>query len=425
VQSVVTGANHWPDREALMSWQIQPGQRRWLQREGDRLLDFARAARHPNGGFAWLDDCGRPQLQRPVELWITCRMTHVFALGKLLGRPGNAQLVDHGLRALLGPLHDQVNGGWYSTVGAAGPIDRSKQTYSHAFVVLAASSATKSGHPLAPQLLDEALEVMDTRMWSENDGMVFDTYDETFTELSPYRGLNANMHTVEAFLAASDVTGDPKWRDRALRITERVLNTEAPQSNWRLVEHFDATWQPQPDYNIELPDDPFRPFGATVGHALEWSRLALNLRAALGAQSPQWLLTNAIRLFDRAVQDGWAADGQPGFVYTTDWDGKPVVRHRMHWVAAEATAAAASLYRATGDERFAQFYEQWWDFINEKVRDEVGGSWWHELDELNQPSAKIWSGKPDVYHALQATLIPRLPLSPSLATALHNGLLPE
>ena len=44
---------------------------------------------------------------------------------------------------------------------------------------------------------------------------------------------------------------------------------------------------------------------------------------------------------DRAVRDGWAVDGAPGFAYTTDWAGAPVVRTRMHWVAAEAIGAAA------------------------------------------------------------------------------------
>lgn len=408
-----------------MALQTQPGHRRWLQREGDRLLDFARAARHPDGGFAWLDDRGRPRLDQPVELWITARMTHAFALGQLLGRSGNRQLVDYGIHALLGPLRDRANGGWYSAVNGARPVERNKQSYGHAFVVLAASSAVRSGHPLAGQLLEDALEVIDTRFWSEADGMVFNEFDETFTDLSAYRGLNANMHTVEAFLAASDVTGDRRWRDRALRIAERVLNTQAPQSNWRLVEHFDTAWQPLADYNVDHPEDPFRPYGATVGHGLEWSRLALNLHAAHGAQAPEWLLTAAVLLFDRAVGDGWAADGEPGFVYTTDWDGKPVVRHRMHWVVAEATAAAASLYRATGERRFAQLYEQWWGYIDERVRDLVGGSWWHELDEHNLPSAQVWSGKPDVYHALQATLIPRLPLSPTLSTALDAGLLED
>ena len=70
------------------SWLSSPAHARWLETEGDRLLTFSRASRHPAGGFAWLDDAGRPQLDRPVELWITCRMTHVFSLAHLMGRPG-------------------------------------------------------------------------------------------------------------------------------------------------------------------------------------------------------------------------------------------------------------------------------------------------------------------------------------------------
>ena len=35
----------------------------------------------------------------------------------------------------------------------------------------------------------------------------------------------------------------------------------------------------------------------------------------------------------------------------------------------------------------------------------------------------VWNGKPDTYHAVQATLVPRLPLAPTLATALKNGAL--
>ena len=37
--------------------------------------------------------------------------------------------------------------------------------------------------------------------------------------------------------------------------------------------------------------------------------------------------------------------------------------------------------------------------------------------------ARTWCGKPDVYHALQATLLPRLPIAPSIAGALRDGLL--
>ena len=62
------------------------------------------------------------------------------------------------------------------------------------------------------------------------------------------------------------------------------------------------------------------------------------------------MLDDARALFQAAIHEGWAVDGADGFVYTVGWDGVPVVRERMHWVVAEATATAAALYQATGDE---------------------------------------------------------------------------
>lgn len=403
-----------------MSWQLAEAERAWLQDEGGRLLDFGARSVHPEGGFAWLDARGRPQLDRPVELWITARMTHCFALGRLLGHADSEDLVDHGVRALTGRLADDRHGGWYAASAADGPSDGHKETYGHAFVALAASSAVAAGHPDGGALLDRALSCFEQRLWSEDDGLVVDRWDEAFDRLDPYRGLNANMHSVEAFLAVTDVTGDLLWRERALRIVRRVLCDLAPQWQWRLPEHFDSAWTPLPDYNRDLPADPFRPYGATVGHGLEWARLALALEATLD-EPPAWLADAALRLFDRAVTDGWAVDGRPGFVYTTDWEGRPVVRERMHWVVAEATATAASLGQRTGDPRFAAVYELWWDHIKEVFVDADGGSWWHELGPDNRPSQTVWSGKPDIYHALQVTLVPRLPLTASLAGGLRRG----
>ena len=52
----------------MTGWIDNPAHHRWLEAEGDRLLDFARASRHPAGGFAWLGVDGTPDLDRPVEL---------------------------------------------------------------------------------------------------------------------------------------------------------------------------------------------------------------------------------------------------------------------------------------------------------------------------------------------------------------------
>ena len=388
----------------------------WLACEAERLLDFARGSVHPDGGFGWLSDDGHLEAERPVELWITCRMTHVFALAHLQGRPGTAELVDHGVAALSGPFRDPVHGGWYAAVRPDGPVTRAKTAYEHAFVVLAASSAALAGRPGAEALLAEALDVLDHRFWDDDAGMVVEEWDESWTVLDGYRGVNANMHTVEALLAVGDL-------DRASRILTRVVHDLAPPSGWRIPEHFDGAWTPLPDYHRDEPAHPFRPYGATVGHWFEWSRLTLALRAALGDAAPDWMLEHARALFDAGVREGWAVDGAEGFVYTVDWDGAPVVRQRMHWVVTEALAAAATLHEATGDPAYRICHEQWWAYADRFLIDREGGSWHHELDPANRPSAGTWAGKPDVYHAYQATLVPRLPAWPPFARALADGLL--
>jgi sulfoquinovose isomerase len=394
-----------------------------LTGEVDRLLEFAGRSVTP-GGFGWLDDQGY-LLDRDLELWITCRMTHVVALGALLGRPGFDALTDHGVSALRAAFHDDEHGGWFATIDphTGLPGDTDKQAYGHGFVILAASSALAAGRAGAAELLADALAIHERYFWDDEEGMARESFDRSFTRSEDYRGINANMHTVEAYLAAADVTGDRRWLGRAVRILTRTIDGWARGNRWRIPEHFTPDWTVRLDYNTDQPAHPFRPYGATPGHALEWSRLALSVRDALGDQAPDWIVPAAVALVERAIADGWSLDGAEGFVYTTDWDGEPVVRSRMHWVLSEALAAAVALRRATGDERWARWFDTWWDYAERYLIDPERGSWRHELDQNNRPAAGTWVGKPDVYHALQAVLLPRLPLSPSFATALQRGLL--
>lgn len=393
-----------------------PGHPAYLAAERDRLLDFAEASRHPLG-FGWLDERGQLDGTHPVELYLTCRMTHVISLGVLLGRVGAAALAEHGVTALAGSLRDQEHGGWFPAVTASGPTGGTKAAYGHAFVVLAASSAVAVGVPGARDLLDDALAVQEERFFDPATGLVVEEWDAAWRVLDPYRGMNANMHTVEAYLAAADVTGDRRWAERAGGMAARLVAL-AGGNGWRVPEHFDADWNPVLDYNRDRPAHPFRPFGATVGHGLEWSRLLLSVDAALGDDAPDGLVDAATSLFDRAVTDGWAADGTDGFVYTTDWDGVPIVRARMHWVLAEAVNAAATLHRVTGASRYRDHYDRWWAYADRYLIDRTNGSWHHELDPSGAPAATVWPGKPDVYHAFQATLVPLLPPAPALSSAL-------
>jgi mannose/cellobiose epimerase-like protein (N-acyl-D-glucosamine 2-epimerase family) len=401
------------------SWRDLASHRDWLAAEAMSLLEFARGSKAEQG-FGWLGDRGELMVGRPQPLWISARMTHVFALGALMGQPGCAALCDHGLRALSDAFRDRENDGWYAELQDGRPSHPEKDAYTFAFVVLALSSATCAGRPGARESLTHALGLVERYFWREDEGASCEAYDPAWRTPEAYRGANANMHSVEAFLAAADALDQPLWRERALRICDRLINRVARAADWRVVEHFDAAWRPLPDYNTAARDHPFRPFGHTPGHGLEWARLLLNLRANLG-DPPPWLLEAARGLFARAVADGWVAPG--GFVYTTDPAGMPVVDRRLHWVVTEAIGAAAVLHEATGEAGYEAWYRRAWDFADEHLRDRMHGSWRHELDAELKPAEGTWSGKPDIYHAFQATLIPRLPLAGSLAGALRDGAL--
>jgi mannose/cellobiose epimerase-like protein (N-acyl-D-glucosamine 2-epimerase family) len=387
-----------------------------LTEHAAELVTFARAARHPLG-FGWLDDEGRLTPDHPVELWITCRMTHVFGLAAIRGDDASRIELEHGVAALLGPLRDDESGGWFAAVDESGPTDPTKAAYAHAFVVLAAATATAAGAGRGQQLLQEALDVFDRHFWSETEGMVVELWDRQWREPEAYRGVNATMHSVEAMLAAHDVTGDPRRLEMARRMVERVVHEFAAENGYRLCEHFTQAWVPDPDYHRDEPAHPFRPYGVTIGHLLEWARLTLQTGLALGDAAPAWVLPDARALFTRAVADGWAVDGAEGFVYTTDFAGVPVVHQRMHWVVAEAQATAWVLSEITGEEEYAAWYRTWWDHAERLFIE--GGSWRHELDPTNHPAGEVWVGRPDTYHAYQATITPLLPLSSSFVAGVR------
>jgi mannose/cellobiose epimerase-like protein (N-acyl-D-glucosamine 2-epimerase family) len=290
-------------------------------------------------------------------------------------------------------------------------------------VILAACSASLINVDGAKDLLRDALVIYDRFFWDEKQGLSVDTWDTEFKTLSDYRGINANMHTVEAFLAAADVTSDEKYRQRAGRIIDHVIEW-AEGNDFRIPEHFTKDWKSDLMCNMDKPDDPFKPFGATPGHGIEWSRLIVQYALSefgRDFKKGRKYIDAAKALYERAVSDGWNADGAPGICYTTDWQGKPVVHDRMHWTLAEAINTSSVLYRTVGDDRYAGDYETFMEYLDNTVLDHKNGSWFHQLDRNNNPIGTVWPGKSDLYHALQATLIPyneklAVSIAPSLLT---------
>jgi mannose/cellobiose epimerase-like protein (N-acyl-D-glucosamine 2-epimerase family) len=222
------------------------------------------------------------------------------------------------------------------------------------------------------------------------------------------------MHLTEPLMAAFEETVDGSNLKMAESIAALVIGKCARESGWRVAEHFDETWRLDRDYSH---GDIFRPFGTTPGHSLEWTRLSLQLWE-LGGRRLDWLPGAAKAIFARATADGWNKAGG-GFHYTLDWDDKPRMRNRLWWPCAEGIGGAHFLNAIDGAPEYEGWYRRIWDFAATALIDRRNGGW---RTEAADPSlTPLFEGKPDMYHALQACLIPLLPTSGSITRGLISG----
>ena len=397
--------------------------RHWLLSQARALFDFFQyGIVNPRGGFSMLDDQGKPNAPETGnagvvrQLHDTTRMIHCYSAAHLLGLPGADRIVDHGMDFLWNRHRDTGNGGYFWGVDDERPTNANKLAYGHAFVILAASSAKTVGHPDADRLMTDILEVLDKRFWDRKAGATTEEYKADWSEISSYRGQNSNMHLTEALMAAFEATGEKQLLAMAQSIAALIINRHAREQGWRVAEHFNSDWE----VDLAYEGDPmFRPRGTTPGHALEWSRLLVQLWE-LGGREHSWMIEAAKGLFFNTVKSGWN-NVTGGFYYTLTWDDKPDRDDLYWWPCAEGIGAAAALGAVDADPRFEEWYRRIWGFAGNHLVDRQAGGWIPELDANLKPVNRVFTGRPDLYHAVQACLIPLLPSSGSLIRGLQNG----
>jgi mannose/cellobiose epimerase-like protein (N-acyl-D-glucosamine 2-epimerase family) len=401
-------------------WSDRPYHRRWLLLQADGLFDFFQtAAINPKGGFYDLSRDGKPlATDNPARgIHASARMVHCFAIGDLLGRPGSADVVDHGMRYLWERHRDEKHGGYFWQADDTGAADASKQGYGHAFVLLAASSAKTIGHPLADRMLADITEVIETRFWEEAHGAIAEEFSADWQPVPGYRGQNSNMHLTEALMAAFEATGERHYLDKATSIADLLINRRAREEAFRVAEHFDEQWVVDRNYYHE--NEMFRPAGTTPGHWLEWARLLMQLWT-LDGKRHDWMPEAARGLFFQSMTLGWDKD-KGGFFYTLDWANVPEKTAKLWWPLCEGAGAAHFLNQHQESDFHEESYRRIWNYIAGNSLDRKFDGWHEELTEDGTPANSLFPGKGDIYHALQACLIPLFPAEGSLTKVIQES----
>ncbi|MFL0365873.1 AGE family epimerase/isomerase [Pseudobacillus sp. 179-B 2D1 NHS] len=324
------------------------------------------------------------------------RFVFIFSVASLL-RPTQEyrQLAEHGISFLQNHQRDHLHGGYYWELKGQSVTNSTKKAYGHAFVLLAAAMASKAGISSAVPIIADTFDVLERYFWREKEGLYLDEISADWSEISPYRGQNANMHLCEAMITAYEATGKKYYLERAKRIAESIMFRLLPQSGGLIWEHYHEDWTIDWTYNYGITKSELRPYGFIFGHSIEWSKLLLLIERL---ELSNWRGLMAKSLFQSAIRLG--LDRKNGGIYFSMAPGGSIIdSDKYYWVMAEALGAS-SLF-AVYDRNELYLYNDLFAYCWAYFVDQQRGGWYHLLNKFNHRYSNIKSPPPKTdYHPI-------------------------
>lgn len=220
-------------------------------------------------------------------------------------------------------FQDRARGGWFYSVDPTGaPLDTTKDLYTHAFVVFASAAyGQRFGVTEALDLARETSSLIVDR-FAAPGGLLNAALDATFASVTVGPLQNPLMHLTEAWLAASEATGDAAFDTAITRLAEALARGFLHEPTGCIAE-----------LPIGSADNRLEP-----GHQFEWFWLASRAGARLGASG---LAEALARAFGFAQKLG--VDPETGSVVAAlDEHGRVIDATLRIWAQTEYLRALAT-----------------------------------------------------------------------------------
>jgi mannose/cellobiose epimerase-like protein (N-acyl-D-glucosamine 2-epimerase family) len=313
------------------------------------------------GGFVdRLDQAGSADHLAPKRVFVQARQIYCFAKAAQLGwYPDGREIALRGLEYLLAKAKaSDGKPGFVHTLTPDGTVlDPLRDTYDHAFVLLALTSAYALDRDA--QILREINAVcafLESQLRSPHGGFV-----EGLPASLPRRQ-NPHMHLFESMIAAFDVTLDPVFQNRAGDLFALFLTNLYDKQKKVLGEYFEDDWS-----RIE-------PVSVEPGHQAEWVWLLKGFERITGCPTARFraeLLASALRYRDEAtgclVDEGDAV----GVVKRQSRRLWPQTEIAKAWIAqAESGEAGAADQARAALSRLERHY----------LSHPVAGGWYDQFD---------------------------------------------
>ncbi len=247
----------------------------------------------------------------------------------------------------------------------AQPSDLRPDLYSQAFGLFALAHA---GEMLQRQdLLDLAVDVLDSleEHWSRPQGGF---WEGEITPCPPFRQ-NPHMHIFEAALSHYRITGSPRWRDLATRVSTIFRTRFQDSSTGAVTEYFDENWRPLPTADGRIVEP---------GHCLEWAWL---FEVAF---EPVRDIDTAELLLGFARKHGICPHRNVA-INEVSLDGTVVDGRARLWPQTERIKSAVARHRRTAAEDDRREIIDAWIGLERYFAGKPAGLWHDKIDEQGTP----------------------------------------
>jgi len=309
------------------------------------------------------DRSWRPPGKTSGDLTLHSRLVYTMLVGyEATGEARYLEVARRGTDFLLSSFRDSVHGGFFQVVDAGGkPVSMTKNTYGHAFALLALSHAARvTGEPKYKEAALAAWQDIRRNLREPGGGLRSAALRDFALVPEARHTQNPLMHMFEALLALIDATGDQQVVADARELGDFVLNrlmVGLPDGGAYIPEWYDEQWQPL------TGDDGF----VDLGHQFEWSHL---LRSAESRGLPPIYADVADRLLKFAVAKGY--DEQDGGIFNRMSTSGRVDRSKYWWQQAEGMKAFLAVAQRPD---MARRYHETLELVDKEIIDRDNGGW--------------------------------------------------
>ena len=344
-----------------------------------------------NGGFyGQINGYNRLQPHANKGAVLNARILWTFSAAyRILGNDEYLTTAQHAYTYIRDNFIDKEYGGVYWELDYLGkPVNTKKQVYAQGFVIYGLSEYYRITQDAEVLHLAQSLFILLEKHRDKKNGGYFEAFTREWKPIEDMRlsekdanekkSMNTHLHILEPYTNLLRVWNDPHLRKAQEELISIFLDKILDNQSYHQHLFFDERWT-------------VKSTAISYGHDIEAAWLLYEAAQVLNYEGAMQQVSAICLKIADAASEGLQDDGS--MIYEKNNNHIDTDRH--WWVQAESIVGYMYAYKISKDERYKQYAEQLWIYIQNNITDRIYGEWiWSRNDEgeinRNEDKAGFW-----------------------------------